>query len=584
MPQVPTSQGPSIREAAIPSAYQATPDVTAPQRALAQGLDVAGGVADRIATRESERKAYDAQAAIQASYLDAQQGWTAHRVGANAEGLVNDVDKWWGDTAKSMGDGLDPMSRALVSRQLQTMRMQSMQTMGAFQQHQLETAADASFVAVKSGIKSVAAANPTVFHVGIDENGNPVQKTGVDLAIADLHEKNAQYAARKGLTDPATLAAMNLADTTELHTQVLQGLERAAPDAARVYYEKYKTQINGEQHAEIEHQLDTVGNLAKAQAVGATLAQQFDYMHTGDAQKAIDAMDVSPEQKNAIRQEVEHRHSVQQSDSDKLQADLVGKVHTSIYSGMSKAAIMASPEFQALRDKGAMLKAIDDKGYSDTLRANANDARQLSALQRQETKLHIQSSAAAFAYSDPTVLAATPREKIAAQLPTLGQAWTEYLLQKKDSLVKSDSKLREAKIDQDDFNQVADAAGLHPLAAKTEDEKKTLMEVKAQTEQVIGAWQAANGNKEMPRDQKQAVMRKALATSVTVSGTLWDSHTNLFQVEPGDLKNVAVPELDRGQIITRLRQVRKDPAYKPTNEEIAGAYLARQKRALIDGQ
>ena len=178
---------------------------------------------------------------------------------------------------------------------------------------------------------------------------------------------------------------------------------------------------------------------------------------------------------------------------------------------------------------------------------------------------------------EQTELKNVPREQIAAMLPKLGRTWTEALLTKKDSFTKSETKLREAKMDQDDFNQVADTMGLKPFANKSESDKRDLMTVKARTEQLIDAWQAKNG-REMPREEKRALMQKELATQVTVNGTFWNSTTNALQVKPDEIKNIKVPDVDRGQIIARLRQIKNNPAYVPTPEEIGTYYLTRKQR------
>ena len=578
--QVPVSDGNQVREAPLQGGIQDVNQYLGDARTLAQAgeaLTSVGATTDRIVQREAQRSAYEAQSAIQAKFLDYQQQYQSQRQGDKAKGLTNDVDKWWSDAAAEAGKQLDPMSRALVSRQLTQARAQALAGAGHFENMHLEAATDASWNAAKVTTTSAAAAAPFVQVPGKDADGNPTMLTGVDSAIGDLHAKNAEYVQRKGLTDPAVLEALNLKDTTLLHTQVLQGLERNDPDAARAYFAKYKTEIDGTQHAEISHQIDTVGNAAKAQAIGAQLAQQFSYTQTAEAQKAIDALPGSPELHTAIRAELEHRHAVQQSDADKGQALSVSKVAEMLYSGSSKAAILASPVYQGLRDKGAALKMIEDKNYSDLLRANATDAHAIAALTRHETELHITQASNAFAYSDPTVLAGMPREKIAMLLPTLGRDWTEQLLAKKDSFTKSETKLRDAKMDQDDFNSVADTMGLHPLKATSESDKRDLMVVKSRTEQLIDAWQAKNG-REMPREEKRTLMQKELATQVTVGGMLWNTDTNVLQVAPGDVKNLVVPEIDRGQIITRLRQVKRDPAYTPTPDEIGAYYLNKKQR------
>lgn len=583
MPQVPTYGNPQVREQALQGGFQQNIDVSSSTRALGQGLMQVAEVADRVVMREAERDAYNTQTAIQSQYLDYQQKYQKERTNDKAKNLLNDVDQWWSQAAVNAAKGLNPLSQSIVTKALKQASLQARASAGQFENQQLDNATDIAWNAAKATGISSAAAAPFVQVPGTDANGVPTMVNAIDASLADLRAKNAEYAARKGLTDPKILEALNLKDSTALHTQVLQGLERSDPDAARAYFTKYKDQINGEQHVEISNQIDVVGNQAKAQTMGAQLAQQFNYTQTSAAQKAIDAMPGSPELKKAVRAEVEHRHAVQQSDADKAQAVTVSRTMEMLYSGKSKAAILASPEYQSLRDKGTVLKAIQDKSYSDMLRANAADTRSLQQLELHERRMNIEQSAQAFAYSDPTVLNAMPREQIAALLPVLGRTWTGQLLAKKDSFAKSEDKLREAKMDQDDFNLVADKMGLSPFSAKSESAKRDLVTVKARTEQLIDAWQIKNG-REMPREEKRKLMSTELATEITLKRTILpDTTTNPLQISDAELKNVKVPDVDRGQIIVRMREITGNPDYMPTPEEFGAAYVQKRRQETARG-
>lgn len=585
MPQVPTYGNPQVREQVLQGGFQQNIDVSSSTRALGQGLLQVAEVADRVVMREAERDAYNTQTAIQSQYLDYQQKYQKERTNDKAKNLLNDVDQWWSQAAVNAAKGLNPLSQSIVTKALKQASLQARASAGQFENQQLDNATDIAWNAAKATGISSAAAAPFVQVPGTDANGVPTMVNAIDASLADLRAKNAEYAARKGLTDPKILEALNLKDSTLLHTQVLQGLERSDPDAARAYFDKYTKlkQIDGTVQAEISQRIDTVGNQAKAQTMGAQLAQQFNYTQTSAAQKAIDAMPGSPELKKAVRAEVEHRHAVQQSDADKAQAVTVSRTMEMLYSGKSPAAILASPEYQSLRDKGTVLKAIQDKSYSDMLRANAADTRSLQQLELHERRMNIEQSAQAFAYSDPTVLNAMPREQIAALLPVLGRTWTGQLLAKKDSFAKSEDKLREAKIDQDDFNLVADKMGLSPFSAKSESAKRDLVTVKARTEQLIDAWQIKNG-REMPREEKRKLMSTELATEITLKrAILPDTTTNPLQISDAELKNVKVPDVDRGQIIVRMREITGNPNYMPTPEEFGAAYVQKRRQETARG-
>ena len=582
MPQVPVYDGPQVREQAQTGGFLDANQFTGGARTLQDVgkslLDV-GAAADRIAQRDAQRAAYDAQSAIQSKFLDYQQQYQKDRVGDRAKGLTGDVDKWWASAATTTGKEMDPMSRQLVSQALTQARLQALAGAGQFENQQLEIATDKSWTAAKLMAKSNGVVNALV-PVETDADGHPV--LGVDSARADLRKKNAEYAVRKGL-DATVLGALNLADTTELHTQVLQGLERNDPDAARAYYNKYKDEINGEKQAEISRQIDTVGNAAKAQTLGAQLALRFNYTQTADAQKAIDALPGSPELKTAVRNELEHRHAVQQSDADKLNAVYIGKLSEMVERKVSLAAIQASPEFQAVRDKGAVLKAVRELQAHNVQLQAATESRDFTRVQRLRAEQEYQGLIKSLPYSDPMVLSGMTRPQVAALQLELGPHTTQALLTKWDSFDRNANKLREAKIDNDQFNTIADSLGLSPFQANTEDKKRMVATAKDRVEQGIAAWQQAHNNQEMPRPDKEKLMRNLIATQITVGGTLWNSNTSVLQIPEKDIKSIVVPDVDRGQIITRLRQINGEK-YAPTPEEIGRAYLTKKQKEVSVGR
>ena len=129
MPQVPVYDGPQVREQAQTGGFLDANQFTGGARTLQDVgkslLDV-GAAADRIAQRDAQRAAYDAQSAIQSKFLEYQQQYQKDRVGDRAKGLTGDVDKWWATAATTTGKEMDPMSRQLVSQALTQARLQAL--------------------------------------------------------------------------------------------------------------------------------------------------------------------------------------------------------------------------------------------------------------------------------------------------------------------------------------------------------------------------------------------------------------------------------------------------------------------------
>jgi hypothetical protein len=362
----------------------------------------------------------------------------------------------------------------------------------------------------------------------------------------------------------------------------IPGVVEADPEQALAMFKQVEPKLGPQAIHTLSPDLLRTGIAGKAQTLGAEIADRFDYLHTGDAIKAIDASNLDPTMKIAVRSEVEHRHAVQQSDADKSNAVYIGKLDEMVQRGMSLAAITKTQEFGAVRDKGTVLKLVRERTEHAMNLQNAMESRDYTRIQRLRAEQEFSGIMKTQAYSDPMVLSSMTRPQVQALALELGPHNTQALLNKFDSFEKHPEKLREAKMDTDQFNTIADSLGLHPFKATTESDKRTLGVAKERVEAGINAWQIANGNKEMPREEKEKLMRRLIATQITVGGW-WNSKENILQVPEGDIKQLVVPDVDKGMIITRLKQV-KGQDYTPTPEEIGRAYLQRKQRESALGR
>ena len=176
------------------------------------------------------------------------------------------------------------------------------------------------------------------------------------------------------------------------------------------------------------------------------------------------------------------------------------------------------------------------------------------------------------------LLTTMSRDQVMALLPSIGIANTDRLLRKFDALKHSQEKVLAARIDQADFNSVADSLGLRPYdSTKSEAQKGALNEARVRVESLIDAWQTAN-KKTMPAEDKRRMMADVLSTKVEIKGRVWGSdEVSVIGVQKGQLPRVVVPEGDAKLIIERFKAVR-GAAYAPTAEDIAGAYLLKKQR------
>lgn len=420
---------------------------------------------------------------------------------------------------------------------------------------------------------------------------DPANDLTFAVNLREAEDATKRFAQRNGLgaeqTESALSAIRGSAYVARIQALMhgIPGVVEADPDAAQALF-KQALPVLGEKAIEgLSKQLETVGLATKAQQEGAAYASRFDYTQTTEFQKALDARtDLTPIQKKAIRDEVEHRHAVAQSDANVQQAQTVSKVMEMAYSGMSTAQILRTPEYAGLRDKGSVLKHLQDKAYTDVLRATANDQRAIAALQRHETELHIKQSAAAYRYLDPQVIADTPRAQLEMLLPVLGRDWTSQILARKDSFEKK--PVADAKVDHDDMMSIMGEMGLKPFEKnKSEDGKAMIAMTQSRVERALTVLQQQAG-KPLDRETKNALMREEIAKSVTVDRTLlWNVTKPIAELTPQEVSNVIVPPQEIGLIRREMKDLftrsgGRLTQFEDTPENVVRYYLQYRKGSI----
>jgi hypothetical protein len=579
VPQVPQyKQQVAAAPVAIPQAREI--DVSSGTRALAQGLGQVADVADKMALQDDTTAALKAHATIQQNWSETDTALREQFKGDNVGQYTEGVKKFWADAPAKYGTDLSPRARRMINQELVSTQLRAQREGASYVQAQKKQSLDLAYNA--SVQASINAASVAPLAKVPDGNGNTI--TAAEQGVRELQKTVGNYLVGQGVNDPTARQQLLNEQLTKLHTQNLQSISTSgsvtASQDAQDYFGKYKDQINGSLHAEIEDKMKKVGLAATAQTEGARLADEFGYTNTGGALKAIDAnKGWSPELKSAIRSEVEHRHAVQQSDADKGNALLLGKINTMVQSGASLASIMKTPEFQNVRDQGDVIKMVKDRQYTDLLRANASDARALQQLQRHEMELHITQSASAFALMDPTVLHNTPREKIENMLPVLGRQWTKELLDRKDSLDKPGA-LQDAKIDLDDIKSVAsDLYNLDAANLKTKEQKTAFLDFKSRAERLIVQAQIA-AKQPLTREQKVDLLQKEAARTVKTGGIFGfgQNDTPVIQMTPKQIEDFKLPSGVRDTLLQQMQSLYKvggNPKYAPTDENLKRFYLEK---------
>jgi len=579
MPQVPTYDAfrvqiqPGQAQINSPSAGQ----IAAEQEArLGQGLMAAGDAVSRVTLdmlQEVNRTRVDdamnqlvaARTKLQAQASMLQGRNALERPGGQA--LPDEFGTQLDELARGIGTDLGNDRQRLIFQQQAAQVGQ--QFRGALTSHMVEQQKTFQRETFDSTLK-----------VAADQGALLWRDPSARAQAADVINRTVGQMASTNGWDKATTEAHLVAALSPMHVGVIHAMIASGDGAAaQKYLSENSASLTLQARAQMLEATKSAGMAEQAQRLGATLAGQFDYLHTADAVKMLDAMDVPAELRSLARHDLMQRHAIAQSDADKANAMLVGKLDEMVQRGMPLAKIMTTPEFAQVRDKGTVMKLVQQRQEHQMNLALAAENRDFTRVQRLRAEQEYQGLQAMMPFTDPEVLTSMSREQVAGLVLQLGPHNTDRLLQKWDSFKASPGAAREARIDQDQFNTIADSMGLRPFEkGKSESDARALVVAKDRVETAIALWNQAHPKQEMPRDEKAKLMRSMLTEQVTVKGWLWDSKTDLLRVPESDMSKVAVPDADRQAIIARARQQAGDPKLTPADDVIARAYLARKLR------
>lgn len=259
MPTIPISQGPSLREQGLPSAYQRAPGPSISDRAMAGGLDAAAQAAGQIAEREARLRADQTDTEVAAGWLQ----WDAENrpkyQGERASEYQAEAEKWWKSTAERYGQTMDPLSRSMASPALMRRQTAALGQVAGFVGAEKEKHAD----------QVAAAGIDTTIQFGV---------TSGDVAGAAqrVRELAAQVGARKGWTTEQ-VQAEQAKHLSMLHLAQIAKLTETDPAAAQAYYDANKAGVGFAQQARVESIIKAeVDNQAAVQFAAQNAALPYD--------------------------------------------------------------------------------------------------------------------------------------------------------------------------------------------------------------------------------------------------------------------------------------------------------------------
>lgn len=571
--RVPTVTGPQVEERALQDGMQRT-NVTPSMLSNPQLGDMGKVLADvgaQLQEREDADVLMRAETEIKGKYLE-WEGEAKQRRGQNAWGVAKEAGEWWDkESGRVLETVSSPRAKALLQREVAKMRGISVGAFSGYEAGQRRESIAESAQASIVGSINMAAANP----------GNP------ELLAATKGDilKRTQMLAKVNGWAPEMAEAKQAEHLTNFHKQVLQGLVRDNPAAAEAYFNANKGEIEGSQHAEV----GAFAAKATSARVGDATADAIWQAAGPKSDREPVALDVllarareelkdRPDARDAAINGLKERAAAFKDSRRERDDQLEASVNQAIMGGASARQIRSMPEFLRLSPEAArkLSDFMDNRALRAEQVASARESRADAAESRQQRALERRGMAAYLDMSDPNKLAGMSDAQVINLLPVLGNEHTKRLMDKKRELAKNPQALAEARIDTEDFQQVAQDMGLRPFAAKTEDEKAALGGLKFRVEQLISVAQQG-GKKALSRTEKLDLMRQEMAKTVTVDGFWSNKEVPVIALTPDQVKDVAVPKEARveiaGALAAMAREHPNDPRFKPTEDNLRRWYL-----------
>ena len=448
---------------------------------------------------------------------------------------------------------------------------------------------------IGEGKKAYAATTDAAVSQAINSAASAVTDDAARVFISNAVNSAKSYAAVNNYSDKQRDDYVGKV-LTNAHKQRIEDLAVRSPALAYTYFQSVEKEIDGAQVAEIRGKAQRSASEGIGVAAAEAAWKQF--------RPAAADMPIPSEQiSNAIRAALKDQPEAVRVEgikkglewADRLKADYaqenkqndeaqMAAVSKLLLAGKSTTAVKSSPEWAVLvRDNptaaARMSEHLTNVDTANINRANAVEQRNQQVLNRNMAGAYLQ-------YSNPDTLNAMSEAQITNLVPVLGNQYTLHLMEQKRALVKNPGKIIEARIDQQDFDHVAQEIGLRPFAPnKSEEEKGKLGELKFAVETRINAEQTA-AKRQLTRDEKMKLVRETVDNKVMVDKFMMpdpqkpaalltpDEAPKAYVVVGGEeIKLSTIPDTFRAKAITALRKRN----LAPTEQAVAGMWVASRK-------
>lgn len=553
MPQVPVYEGPQV--GLKPLQYdQASADMFGAQRGkeLAQagaGLMNMGQALDRINEREVQTQVFTAEAKAKEAYIAWAQDAAKNRQGEAAKGLVKDASDWWANAASEYGKDLSPMAQRMLGKSLATQALSARQTMGTFENQQLELANQTARKATTQGSIDSAVMNPSDANIS-------VQRANIIAA----------WAGERNKYDEKTFDTLVRGELSRMHEAVFNKLFVDNPAAAKLYYEVNQKEVVGQVKDNITERLKK--GMADVEGGGAAREVFTTEMQGKGLNDAIpyDAMDAKlvekfgnePEKLKAARMELDRQVAMRNKTQSEFNAGAVEGVYAQLNKNVPLSAVMRSAAWASLpaQTQRQIQQGVEDRWHALQTRDVEDRARKLRVLE-------MDTAPELLRLSNPEVLSTMTRADVVNKMPELGPDNTNRLLHTWQQFETNQTKLADAKIDNKIFETLLGQAGIEPRP-KTNDKvgAQRVLDIQTQVKLTLGKMQPGL-KRELSEEEKTKVMRDIINAEV-LRPKFWTSGfgstEKVVNLKPGDMNTSGVNiSVDGKQYTFALNRI-------PTNE------------------
>jgi hypothetical protein len=549
MPIVPLYDSPQVGQAAMPNATQ---DLTSAYHAT-EGAALAGkqsmqfgqaieGLGDEFAKEniqhQIELNTVDAKTADVTFTTQATQqvqAWKANANGMNARQTQKDVLSGLKDTYQNTLTELQKTNPGAV----EAFTLQAQARMGDMQNQINGHVLEQDNLAIKGA--SLARAEMQA-GLAVSQKSDPVAfKGAVDIG---LNEIKSTAAREYGADNKDMINAAVLKYTTGINKETISSyIAEGNAGAANEFLKNHWTEIDPLQRAEIEKTVKSFNDTTVANTYAhdlftskAPAIDSKESVNIYDMEKDIhDKFKDNPEQEKLAISAVRDQFTSFNQQRTGMATDAGAKVYDLLSSNrnMTASQLRSTPEWLNLEKLNpqladGMLDHADQRQYTNTVKASAIEARNDASEARKQRQLEITNYGSYLDYSNIDKLNSMSESDIKNLLPVLGNQLTGDLMNKKRSIVKTDAKVIDAKVDEDDFNTIVSGIGLNPYDTKniTPEQKATIGKLKYTVENAIDLQQQGTG-KPITRQEKQQLMKSIVDDSVMKDNGFWSSDTSV---------------------------------------------------------